>query len=199
MPRTASVPPIYDVGDKVTLANPNGETREFEVLAVIPEYPYSLSAGHSHIIGGEVILADNVYLDFYGTRQPMMTIFNVAEAHIPVAQKWVASYCEQVNTSLDYRSRDYYKREFESMQNTFLVLGGALSFILALIGVLNFLNAVVTSILARRRELAMLQSVGMTGIQLKAMLFCEGMSYAILALPSRPQSGCCSVISSSRS
>ena len=43
-----------------------------------------------------------------------------------------------------------------------LIVGGCLSFVIGLIGVLNFFNAILTSIHARRREFAMLQSIGMT-------------------------------------
>ena len=44
---------------------------------------------------------------------------------------------------------------------------------------LNFFNAVLTGIIARRRELAVLQAVGMTGGQLRAMLVWEGLLYAL--------------------
>ena len=47
------------------------------------------------------------------------------------------------------------------------LLGSALSFIVALVGVLNFFNAILTGIMVRRREFAVLQSIGMTGKQLK--------------------------------
>ena len=174
--------PVYGVGDTVTLTNEKGETREFEVLAVLESYPNSISCQHSHIICCDIILADDVYLDFYGDKQPMMTIFNVSDEHIPAAEEWIMSYIAGQNPSLDYRSRDYYKKEFENLQNTFLIVGGALSFILALIGVLNFINTVITSIFTRRRELAMLQSVGMTGRQLQAMLTGEGATYALLTV-----------------
>ena len=63
-----------------------------------------------------------------------------------------------------------------------MTMGGALSFIIGLVGVLNFINAVLTGILTRKRELAVLQSVGMTGKQLKTMLVCEGLYYTVLAL-----------------
>ena len=56
----------------------------------------------------------------------------------------------------------------------FLLLGGALSFIVGLVGVLNFFNAILTGILAPCREFAVLQSIGMTGRQLKGMLIWEG-------------------------
>ena len=65
------------------------------------------------------------------------------------------------------------------MRSMFLLLGGALSFIVGLVGVLNFFNAVLTGIIARRRELAVLQAVGMTGRQLRTMLVWEGLLYAL--------------------
>ena len=57
-----------------------------------------------------------------------------------------------------------------------------MSFILALVGVLNFINAIAASVIARRRELAMLQSVGMTGKQLRYTLFFEGGCHAVISL-----------------
>ncbi len=61
----------------------------------------------------------------------------------------------------------------------FLLLGGALSFIVGLVGVLNFFNAILTGITARRRELAVLQSIGMTARQLRTMLALEGLLYTV--------------------
>ena len=61
----------------------------------------------------------------------------------------------------------------------FLLLGGALSFIVGLVGVLNFFNAILTGITARRRELAVLQSIGMTARQLRTMLALEGLCYTV--------------------
>lgn len=49
-------------------------------------------------------------------------------------------------------------------------VGGALSLVIGMIGVLNFINFMLTSILTRRREFAMLQSMGMTRRQLSQML-----------------------------
>ena len=65
------------------------------------------------------------------------------------------------------------------MRAMFWLCGGALSFIVGLVGVLNFFNAVLTGIIARRRELAVLQAVGMTAKQLRSMLMWEGLLYAL--------------------
>ena len=80
---------------------------------------------------------------------------------------------------LDYESKATYAAHFYSMRSMFLLLGGALSFIVGLVGVLNFFNSIVTGISSRRRELAVLQSIGMTGRQLQTMLALEGLLYAL--------------------
>ena len=59
------------------------------------------------------------------------------------------------------------------------ILGGLLCAIIGLVGVLNFFNAIMTGILSRKREFAVLQAVGMSNIQLKSMLIYEGLCYAL--------------------
>ena len=58
------------------------------------------------------------------------------------------------------------------------MVGGALSFLIGLIGILNFMNSILTSILSRKREFAILTSIGMTGKQMKKLLAFEGLYYA---------------------
>ena len=64
----------------------------------------------------------------------------------------------------------------------FIILGGVLCGIIGLVGILNFFNGIMTGILSRRREFAMLQSIGMTGRQLKTMLIYEGLFYALATI-----------------
>ena len=68
------------------------------------------------------------------------------------------------------------------MRSTFLLPGGTLSAIVGLVGILNFANAIITDISARRRELAILRSVGMTARQLRTMLMLEGLLYTLGAV-----------------
>ena len=78
-----------------------------------------------------------------------------------------------------YESKTTLRAEFKSYQNMFLLLGGLLCAIIGLVGVLNFFNAIMTGILSRKREFAVLQAVGMTNRQLRAMLIYEGLFYAL--------------------
>ncbi len=59
-----------------------------------------------------------------------------------------------------------------------MTIGGTLSIVIGFIGIVNFVNSVLTSIIARRKEFAMLQSIGMTGKQLKKLLSYEGLYYS---------------------
>ena len=53
---------------------------------------------------------------------------------------------------------------------------------MGLVGVLNFFKAILTGMTVRKREFAVLQSIGMTGKQLKTMLVYEGLLYALGAV-----------------
>jgi putative ABC transport system permease protein len=172
---------IPQIGDIVTLANKDGITRDFEVIEVVDEYPYAISARYKFADCLEFAIADEVFGDFYGRAQPMQTNFNVAGDEIAETERWLENYTRNVNPELNYASRGKLMAEFGGLQKTYAAIGGALSFILALIGVLNFTNTVAASIFARRRELAILQSIGMAGGQTKSMLFCEGALYAVMA------------------
>ena len=83
------------------------------------------------------------------------------------------------NGNMEYSSKATLAAEFESFKNTFFILGGALSLIVGLVGVLNFINTILTGIISRKKEFATLQAIGMTGKQLKVMLIYEGIMYMI--------------------
>ena len=85
-------------------------------------------------------------------------------------EAFLQDYTTNIDPMLDYESKATYAAHFYGFRSMFMLLGGALSFIVGLVGVLNFFNSIVTGITARRRELAVLQSIGMTGRQLQTML-----------------------------
>lgn len=94
---------------------------------------------------------------------------------------FLQNYTENAEPVMAYSSRNTRAKEFEDMRNVVLIVGGVLSLIIGLIGVLNFINSMLTSILTRKREFAMLQSIGMTTKQLRRMLIAEGLMYTASA------------------
>lgn len=67
--------------------------------------------------------------------------------------------------------------EFKSSMMAMNILGSGISVVLILIGVINFINVMFTGVFARRGELAVMESVGMTKKQVKKMLVYEGAYY----------------------
>lgn len=86
------------------------------------------------------------------------------------------------DSSLPVASRKTMAEQYERETRSSAVMGNAISIIIALVGVLNFINSMVTAIVSRRREFAMIQSVGMTKKQLCRMLVYEGLYYAAITL-----------------
>lgn len=130
----------------------------------------------------EFVLNADVFRRDSGTSDVMTYLFNTTEESNDAMEDFLKNYTENINPLLDYESKQSYVDEFNGFRNMFLLLGGALSFVIGVVGVLNFFNAVLTSIFSRKREFAMLQSIGMTGAQLKRMLMCEGLFYAFFAI-----------------
>ena len=146
-------------------------------VAALVTVPSALS--YRYYGSDEFILNDETFVQDTGTDSVMYYAFDTTDEANAAMEAFLADYTGNVNPELDYESKATYAAEFESMRSMFLLLGGALSFIVGLVGVLNFFNAVLTGIIARRRELAVLQAVGMTGGQLRTMLVWEGLLYAL--------------------
>lgn len=104
--------------------------------------------------------------------------FNVKDGAEADMEAFLSSYVEDVEPRMNYDSKETYIRSFHDLTSLIVTIGGALSMIVGFIGIANFVNSVLTSIITRRREFAMLQSIGMTGKQLKWMLTWEGVYYA---------------------
>ncbi|MFT3983382.1 MAG: ABC transporter permease [Lachnospiraceae bacterium] len=149
---------------------------DYKVAALVV-VPNSLS--YRYYGADEFIMNDRTFIQDSGTSHIMYYACDVNDQSTAGMEAFLFDLTTEQMPQFDYESKGSYAAEFESFRNMFLMLGGVLSFIVGLVGVLNFLNAILTGILTRRRELAMLQSIGMTGRQLKTMLILEGLYYAL--------------------
>jgi len=72
--------------------------------------------------------------------------------------------------------------DLNSAKMVLFVLGSGIALVIALIGILNFINVMSVSIIVRKRELAMLESIGMSRKQVKKLLIYEGLGYAVISM-----------------
>ncbi|MDF2804078.1 MAG: efflux transporter permease [Anaerocolumna sp.] len=70
----------------------------------------------------------------------------------------------------------------EGYINGILIVGICVSIILGVIGLLNFINSIYNSIHNRKRELAIMQSMGMSKAEIYGSLIFEGGFYMMISL-----------------
>ena len=177
-------PDIYPaVGEKIKVTYGNGDTAydvTYTVCALV-DIPYNMSS-RFYTMGYQAVLsADALYRDAGENNVfPMVYLFDTPdEESESAAESYLAQLTSDPDSPLMYESKATHRAYFREFQMTFVILGGLLCAIIGVVGILNFFNAMMTAILARSREFAVLQSVGMTGRQLEEMLLWEGLLYTL--------------------
>ena len=175
-------------GEPVTDATPEEYIRyhiekshdvEYTVCAVVT-VPYQISFRYGLMYSMKAVMGTEQLRKDSGTElESLLYMFDTPDREAEkAAETFLAGMTAGETSGLMYESKDLARKDFQGFQQMFLLLGGALCAIVSIVGILNFFNAILTGILARRREFAMLQAVGMTGKQLKKMLMEEGLIYA---------------------
>lgn len=159
------------------------ETKSHDVnytVCAFVKVPYSMSYRYNLMGHYAILPADILQRDSGREVVPLFYLFDTPDAAAEqAAEEYLAELTKGAQSVLMYESKETEREDFRQFQNMFLLLGGVLCAIVGLVGILNFFNAIMTSILARFREFAVLQAVGMTNRQLKRMLIYEGLFYAL--------------------
>lgn len=173
--------PVPSVGSTVAL-----EGRNYTVMAVVlplnPVDDGASEAGTPDAMEQHFILPADTFRQNWPENTLRRLFLDVDDAHISTVQNWLDDYTAAVDASLPVTSRLSMAQQYETQTRSAAVMGNTISVVIALVGVLNFVNSMVTAIVSRRREFAMIQSVGMTRKQLCRMLVYEGCCYAVITL-----------------
>lgn len=173
--------PVPTVGSSIALEN-----RTYTVMAIVyplqavDEGAYEGGIRNQHCMS--FVIPTSVFRQQWPENTLRRLFFNVDDEHIPAAQEMLDAYTKTMDTSLPVTSRKTMTKQYEAETRASAVMGNTISVIIALVGVLNFINSMVTAIVSRKKEFAMIQSVGMTKRQLRKMLICEGLDYAAITL-----------------
>ena len=188
---------VYHPGDRVTveygtedstyreIKDESGETidvvwenlaeKEYEVMAIV-EIPYSMNLHRYSANGCDLVLPLSEPGPDRDRAHCFAVSYQVEEEAQAAFEEALKAYTDQ-NPQMGYVTKASLRKEFENMVTVIAAIGIFLAAVTALIGILNFINAIVTAIVSRRREFAMLQSIGMTGSQLRKTLIWEGIIY----------------------
>ncbi len=139
--------------------------------------PYSLDYPYADMIFITVMVPEDEYIARTGNDCAMYAAIDSKEG----ADKQIKEYIDETvlkeNDMINVFSILDMKVSFQRYISKFYTIGGFLVAVLAFIGIMNFFNTTATSVLSRRKELALLEVVGMTKRQLSKMLVAEGALY----------------------
>ncbi len=170
-------PELYSIGSDIAFMDKDtGKKTMAKLGGIIPEdAPYKGSRGLAPVI----YISNAKMHQLYG--DPV--IYAVTLEAEDGAEKEVLAQLQALtggDREITLDSRIKMLEQFKGAKLVMFVLGGGMSMILAFIGIMNFVNVMITGINVRRHELAVLESVGMTTVQIRRMLLFEGGAYAAI-------------------
>ena len=178
----------YHAGDHVTLVMKDGEKREFEILSLIKENYYGLT----NRMGSQFAFytTADVFLSMESPDYLMSYEFDVEDGREAQFEEFLENYTTTQEPLMHYESKQKWLDEFNGLTGLFTLVGGVLTMVVGVIGILNFVNATLTGIVTRRREFAIMEAIGMTKRQLTRMLMLEGLYYAGFTILCSLAGGC---------
>ena len=163
---------------KIKFTNNNVE-KEFKIVTIdrskdnLNYIPYS----SCDVIGmPNIYISNEILKDLDNNCENLSLSMDVDENKEPVIYKQLDKITKNSGLCLEAKSK--IKSDFEKTTMAMYVLGGSIAAVLILIGLLNFINVMITGVNSRMKELAVLESIGMTKKQIKKMLTYEGIYYA---------------------
>lgn len=163
------------VGNTV-IAETAGSTNSVRIGAQLNGIPFGISKEASSVIHLTLLMPLSMREDSYGR-----FALSLRTNNYPATKAYLESLDVDDNVMVynDYLAEQYQMRQVSNLVNLFAVI---FVVTVTLISVANIFNVVSTNILLRRRDLGMLQSLGMTRRGIAAMTAREYLSCGIRAL-----------------
>lgn len=168
-------------GEVMDVVYENLSKKDYKVMAIV-EIPQSMDMSAYSPNGMDAVLP---FKELENSREEGSFCFaksyQLQDEQKEVFASAIKDYTENKDPLMGFTTKQSLEEEFSSMVSIISTIGLSMSAVIAFIGILNFINAVFTSIIARKREFAMLQSIGMTTGQLRRVVICEGVIYVVAA------------------
>lgn len=165
--------PEIKIGDTLTFRFFDGN-RSFEKEMTIiggGSFPESVSNYDNFLMGNEALkkMSNNNLTYFINIKAAK----GQAEAIKPAIESIV-----EENELFNLTSYKEVLKDWQGVMQMTTGAGYAIMIILAIVGIMNLINTTIDSILSRKKELGVMQAIGMSNGQMKRMLQTEGLVYA---------------------
>ncbi|MPM84362.1 hypothetical protein SDC9_131433 [bioreactor metagenome] len=172
------------IGKTLTLkSHTTNKTASIQVAGVFSNDSSCDYAMYSYTVGTiqGVFVSESFLNRLNPNAYPLFIMLNTKSGKEPQVRSQLEALNKTItNSTYDFESKSVMAENFSSSIKTMTVLTSGISILLILIGMLNFINVMMTGVYTRLRELAILESIGMTKKQIHKMLLWEGGYYAVI-------------------
>lgn len=162
-----------DIGDTITITNHSGDQQEYRVMGVV-------SADYSSG-GNDVFFASENKKDYFGNQtsnliyQIEVKVNTQKENYV---EEEIARLIEDM-PELEITTLSQSAASYRASLNNQILPIFMLVFFIAIFGIVNMINTLLTNVITRKKELSTLQAIGLSNKQLQQMLVYEGIIYFI--------------------
>ncbi len=171
----------------LTSDNADGKSADFQVAGAFRYEDISFQIGHRKWIGA---VPDVIFVSDAGMERLTNTaiIYDIGvDVESTNQLQTVNRELTAINNTLpsskwNYQSSVSILEQFHQMYFSIGLLGNGAAILLIVIGLINFVNVMLTGVMARKNEFAIMESIGTTKKQIRKILTLEGGFYALISI-----------------
>lgn len=173
-------------GSEITILGMNGESVNYTILGLLYLENDSYENDYARY-GSDYGYMTKVYATEQGIKRlnstPMVQTLRIQsqqenDEEIQTNLFKIFADTDAILIDSQLEARELLNSGFSMIQLAGIVLGAFLIFM----GLLNFVNVIFTNVYSRQKELAALESIGMTQAQIKTTLILEGTYYSVITI-----------------
>lgn len=169
------------VGQTLSIRGRDGQVQSFTIGGVVSEtFPLAVQPSGNNTVPG--VLVSQAGMDRINPDADIRNIcINAEEGQLMTLDQAIQEIVAVAPSLMEYVSVAQAQADYAQNQQTVALVGNGVCILMVLMGLMNYVNVMAASVQTRRRELAMMESLGMTRRQLRAMVMWEGGIYAVLS------------------
>ena len=169
------------VGQTLSIRGRDGQVQSFTIGGVVSEnIPLKIAPGGTDHVPG--VLVSQAGMDRINPDADIQYIcINAKEGQLMTLDQAIQEILAVAPGHVEYVSAARAQADYAHNQQTVALVGNGVCILMVLMGLMNYVNVMATSVQTRRRELSMMESLGMTRRQLRAVVMWEGGIYAVLS------------------
>ncbi len=172
-----SINPIDAVGKTLSFALTDRNQEQKVQISGIVDDPSYFASGYTP----SIIISENRFMQLISNAVIELVYIDYSTSFDEMTEKQVRNiFINSKELSVDSKLDLYY--DMLDSEKQIRILGNGIGFIIAILSIMNYINMMAAGVENRKKEFAILESIGMTRKQIRTILVQEGAGYAIISI-----------------